>query len=371
MLNVLLFLPFGIALGRSQYQPVTAVLAVVATTVGIEALQYSIVVGRDGSVRDVLANCLGGAAGYLLSPHLHHACRPDRRIARRLVWGAAGLWVAHACLATMAFRSSPTAHRYYGQWASTFEGFDTFNGTVVGATIDGAPLPTGPFPAALEGAVRDIASPFDLSATVSPGRPSTRLAPIVSVADEMGNEIGLLGQQQNALVFRTRLDARRMGFGAPTAVLVSAFPGPTAPEMSLIAVGGSLRKSVLRVRALYQDGEIMETALPLTPSLGWTLWWAAFPIPGPSTVVWITWFWLAAPMVIMGFWSAAERQGSGRNMLGAMKPPMVAAVLVQIVIPAMFGPGWFPPIGDVLATSIGLACGIGSVAFVGCHTFGR
>src|ERR1700728_432499 len=62
-LNVLLFVPFGFGLRLAGIRRRTVCLVVVASTVTIELLQYSVIAGRDSDLSDILSNSLGGGIG--------------------------------------------------------------------------------------------------------------------------------------------------------------------------------------------------------------------------------------------------------------------------------------------------------------------
>ena len=54
--NIVMFVPFGFALMLATDRPWLSVAVCVATTVMVESLQIRIIVGRDASLGDVLAN---------------------------------------------------------------------------------------------------------------------------------------------------------------------------------------------------------------------------------------------------------------------------------------------------------------------------
>ena len=68
--NVLLFVPFGAALGLYDVSLGAALLAGVALSGAIEVAQFVVVPGRTSSVDDLVLNTVGAVVGYLLVSNL-------------------------------------------------------------------------------------------------------------------------------------------------------------------------------------------------------------------------------------------------------------------------------------------------------------
>lgn len=66
LLNVVLFVPFGAALGILGLSVPRAVLLGLVVSTTIELLQLYVVPGRFAQLQDILANTLGAASGILL-----------------------------------------------------------------------------------------------------------------------------------------------------------------------------------------------------------------------------------------------------------------------------------------------------------------
>lgn len=98
--NVLLFAPFGLACAMFGWRLVYAAGASLAFSFVIEALQYSIIPGRDSAAADLVTNTLGGCLGALTWQW--KLWWPRRAVAQRialpaavvsgLAFGAAGHW---------------------------------------------------------------------------------------------------------------------------------------------------------------------------------------------------------------------------------------------------------------------------------------
>ena len=77
--NVLLFVPFGAALGLYDVSLRAALLAGVALSGAIEIAQFTVVPGRTSSVDDLVLNTVGAVLGYLLvSSFGRRTCRSPR-----------------------------------------------------------------------------------------------------------------------------------------------------------------------------------------------------------------------------------------------------------------------------------------------------
>jgi glycopeptide antibiotics resistance protein len=77
--NVLLFVPFGAALGLYDVSLPAALLAGVALSGAIEIAQFTVVPGRTSSVDDLVLNTVGAVLGYLLvAGFCRRTCRSPR-----------------------------------------------------------------------------------------------------------------------------------------------------------------------------------------------------------------------------------------------------------------------------------------------------
>ena len=353
LLNVALFVPLGLALRASHTRASLALATIVATTIGVELLQYFVVVGRDGSIRDCISNTAGGTAAFFIQPAAGALWRADGRPSTKLAWGAAILWIAHAALASVLFRPAETSHRYFGQTAPRLAQFATFHGVVQDARVDGARVPDGPLGPDLEGVVR-TREWLSLTARVWPGRPTENTAPIVAIADGDANEIAILAQHHTSVEFQSRVAAQNVGLFAPAVVLDDAidWAGPSSGDavtLEGLRVGYRL---TLRASEPHRAGRI--ATLTLSPSLGWALWWRA-GFPGRMTLWWATWVWLAAPVALMVFWSdAADASARWTRFL----PAAMAVLGGEVIVPWLTGSGgfrWTEAGAAIVGLSVGIA----------------
>src|SRR5215510_290782 len=201
-LNILLFVPLGLSLSRG-IRASRALAIIVATSLAVELLQYFVIVGRFGVLRDVVSNTAGGMLGLAIGYNAQTLFRPDARTARRIAWIAAAVWVAHAVLSMAAFRPSATRFLYYAHVAPELSQYDLYRGVVAHASVNGATVFSGPFPPGVD-AHAWMTGPLDLAASVTTAAPTSRPAPILTIADSRKNEIAFLGEARGDLVFRPR-----------------------------------------------------------------------------------------------------------------------------------------------------------------------
>ena len=339
--NVLLFVPLGLALRASGVRLAKALAIVVATTVGIETLQFFAIIGRDGSLRDCLTNAAGGALGFAAYPQVGQLWRANGSPSRALAWVAAALWVAHAAMASILLEPTGTTYQYFAQLAPELGKNDTFRGAVLAANMNGVRVESGPLTHDLEARLKSADS-IALSGAVIATQTVGRTAPIVNLADNGGSNIAILAQQLRAVAFQAHVRGQAIGFAAPWLVIDNVF-GEPAPRTPVLLFG--LRRGYeLRLRVKDVTSRIREARLTLVPSLGWTLWWP-FGVVGRVTRDCLTAVWVFLPVALIGFWSAT------------VAAPLVAALGAEVAVPLVLGPrtlSW----PALIISLAGVACGV-------------
>jgi len=225
-LNILLFIPLGFGLRLAGVRRRTAWLLVAGATVTIEALQYSVIAGRDSDLSDILSNTLGGSLGILAADARRRLIMPSLAAAIRLSVGGALVWCAATACIQWALSISLPHSIYYEQVAPQLGQFSTFSGKVITAAFNGAPFPGGRLSAQASAAMRDdlVAGNTHLSAVMTTGSPPRRLAPVLSVFDDQHREIFVLGQRHRDLIFQMRRHTDDWGLRSPSMVLAGALP---------------------------------------------------------------------------------------------------------------------------------------------------
>lgn len=259
-LNLLFFVPLGLAFARRPRGALEALLTGAAFSACVEGLQV-FVPGRYPTFGDVFWNGLGAMAGVLaLRAALRHLRRPfpSAGIAAALFVGG-GLLLGGCSLA-----HAPTGSPYYGQWTADLGHMPRYGGTLISAELDGRPIPNTRFRDAMDARAR-LAGDWSITARVVKGPPPTAVSPIVSVYDSLEAEILLLGAHDDDLVLRERTRAAALLLDHPDLRL----PGALAP----FEVGDTVRISGRAVgpgRCL-SVGDDETCGLGVTPGRTWGL----------------------------------------------------------------------------------------------------
>jgi VanZ family protein len=352
-LNILLFAPLGVALAPIA-KVRRALVAIAATTIAIELLQYFVVTGRDGTIRDVVANFVGGVGGLLVAPHLRSMWHPDVKTGRRLAWTASALWIAHAAFAMVAFRPSVTDSPLFTHLAPDIAQYDRFGGIVANASVNGATVFIGRFPGGIAPKSWESQS-LELVATATSAPSTTRPAPVIALLDSAAIEIALLAEMRGDLVFRTRTRADDFGLRPPVLVMNDVFAPSNGASRELIRVTGYRDRYTLSASATRANGDRRAQSITLTPSLGWILWWP-LDVPSSATIAWMTWLWLAIPIGAIAFWSAAS--ATKPRAWSTYLPVALAVVVVHVVVPRVFAVALPANKSAALALAIGLVLGL-------------
>ncbi len=295
ILNVILFIPLGFAL-RLWLPAGRAWLLTLLATCAIEFTQYSMLLGRDASLRDILTNALGGAIGVALVSHWRPLLLPDRRESRRLVAVGGGLWLIVVAATAWLIRPSLPSSTYWGQWAPELGQFDTWRGTLLDARVQGARMATGRMTNSEPVRAELLSDSVLVEATIITGPAPENVAPIASMFDSEQREIFVLGQLGHALVFRIRTGIRAIEMGGQMVMLDDVFG---APGDSLHVFGGVVRGHW--VLAAERRGARHEVRLPFSAGLLWT-GLTPFGLFLDSHLLWLNGLWLAGLLMPVGYW---------------------------------------------------------------------
>jgi hypothetical protein len=351
-LNLVLFIPLGAGLGLLGVRPVRALMVLALTTLTVEVLQLSLVVGRDASLSDLITNTIGGTAGYWASRRWRDILHPSQKTSLIVACLGAAAWLLIQGFTGFAFQRDLPPTVYYGQWAAELGQCERFTGEVVSVRLPATPLP----------GTRLASSPEVRSALLNPrsvlevrarsGQPTTGLAPIFSIFDDRQREIVLLGQDGRDLIYRVRTRTGGLGLRGPALRLREALPRDADFPFQL--------------RASYRPGQYdLETiggtdsstgTLVLSASWGWAMF-LPFDHAFGEEMPWLTMLWVGGLLFAVSYYAGHSGQ------LGRPTAVIMLLILLAIglgLIPALAGFSVFQPlewVAGMLGPALGFSLG--------------
>lgn len=269
--NVVLFLPFGVALAACGARSARVVLGAMLLSSLVEALQsIGVPPDRSPAIADVLANTIGGIVGAALWEQRILLLRPSRSEAPWL----AGAWSAMATvvvvLSAWALRAlpgpPPEAVSYRASRFTYSPGFGWYGGLVQLATVNGASFGhRGSGPVVVQ--ADTIPASFAVSATVT-GRDRATYRRVMLFVHTPGDTtaIAMLAQRGDRAEWLVRRRAATWGLALPLVWLPDAFAGRAPDDAASLTLSARATDAQLTL----SDGR-SETLLRLTPWLGWSL----------------------------------------------------------------------------------------------------
>ncbi len=343
ILNVLLFLPLGIALMAATNNAIRVVIFAVTLSIVIEVLQ-GMIPGRYPTLGDVVYNTVGAATGIGLAAITEQLLWPSRRLAGALTVGtgavAAGLHFMAGVLLAPSFPDTI----YYGQWTAELHYMEAYEGRVLEASLGPMSLASARI-SDPELAVELLRSGAPLTAQAVAGPAPTALAPIVSIFGESGLEVVVLGADATDLVLRVRYRANELRLDRPDLrvrrALATIRPGDT---IRIRAENNA--EDNLKGYSLWLD-EHEYAPLRHTPGEGWALL-----IHPEHTAPWVdstlSLAWVAGPLILAGWWAPGLVWAAGALSLAVSGMAMAAAA----------GPLTDMAVAEILAAFGGLMLGI-------------
>ena len=351
VLNILLFVPYGIGLRAMRFRWPAAVAAIVVTSLAIELLQVDVVTGRHPSAADVVTNVAGGSIGFALAHRWRLFLASGNIAARRLAVAGLAAWVALIVVSAIAATPSFGDGRYLVRWRPSGTSAVRREGRILAARVDGGPLPPTPSPSDdpnLDGLRLGQPTRLDVSLLPSDSRGrDVRL----ELESEGGTTSMWLGQNGNDLILRVRLRAAEARLRAPTLRLTNALAAIDRPTEDTVALTADVSRQRLRLSSLVA-GRRSETELTLGAHLGWS-----FLLPGRLTLSPFTRriadaLWLSFLLAPVAYWTRrSTRAGHHAVERGARLRALVAlAACVAIglaVVPTLLHVAPIPALGWV------------------------
>lgn len=312
ILNLLLFAPLGVAACALRLPPWRALAVAVVLTASIETTQWFLLVGRDGSVGDVLANSAGAVLGWLAYVPLCRLARPRRVFAQRgtsvvfavttLVWFATGVGLRPAL---------STAAPWVGQLQHTWPGHDAFPGMINAAEINGVRVPND---------LLDVPTmrgdSVELQITLTRTMPlPTRRASLVRIVDARGRPQTSLTESGADLIAEVPLRASRWGFHTPEWIFRGAMTIPSGKQWHVDTRW--TRKRVTMISADSSGAHTITRSHPLSIALGWVFIHPFVRIIAENTRFW-NYAWLGWWFGLLG-WLAGAVSGRAVAMAAALQ----------------------------------------------------
>ncbi|HUQ84645.1 MAG TPA: VanZ family protein [Gemmatimonadaceae bacterium] len=331
LVNVLLYVPYGVGLTLAGMRPWRAFGLVVATTFAVELLQYRVLVGRDGTLSDVLTNSLGGGIGIALVRHWRSLVVPNDRRAAALALTASLVWAGALVTGARALDVSAETAGAIVWWRPVMPPFRQYPGSVLAVSVNGQATANK----------ETLASPdtpsggLSIQATVLPSRIGAPSAPMVWVGHGDREDI-VLSQAREDLVARFQLRGARWRLVSPSFSLPHAFAlGEPAVRAAITArVAGH----ALTIEQTAPNGTARRV-IDLTPTLAWALLM-------PSSIhvglwyPWISALWIGVLLFPLGYWAVPRLVGRQHGHRTSVDGVVAGAALAMAVLSLAIVPPW-------------------------------
>ncbi len=345
-LNLMLFTPMAVGLRLLDWpwRRVVAVAALLSLTV--EYLQYSVVVGRDPALSDLLANTTGAAVAAALAPRVPRLLAPDPARAARLLPIAAALFLGVLAMSALGLQPSVMPGRLWSACTSYSPGIGDWTGTLRSVVLNGDTLPCD---RSLADSARIRAALIGAQTTLRidalSGAP-TRGRTLVHAVSVPGGSLLRLMQEGRAAVLGVPTVSQSLRLSTVSLLLGGAFPSKAGVPFELQA-GQEGRRIWI---SSSHSGRRRSVEMTLSPSFAWSTltWWRLQPGREFRT---LTAVWLGVLIFPAGYWAGFLRRPLWG--LGAVAATLAGGLAV---LPSLTG---YPPAqwSEWLGGSLGAALG--------------
>lgn len=341
VLNVLLFLPLGVALGWLRIRAVRAAGIGLVLAALIEFAQ-TVIPGRAPTWRDIAMNAIGAGVGAAITWNALALLRSA--FARRLAWASGGIAVLTVFATGWLLQPQSKATQWFGLLAPRLRSFEPWSGRLDSVRVADHRITHGDI-REVDAVRRAVQAHSAIRVFGSAATPPGLLAPIFLITDVDEEEMLLIGQEGTDLVLRERRRAAKLRLQQPQFRLKGLFAGHAPGEPFLLEVRFAPTSACATL-----DG-VDRCASPLAASSAWTLLlWRAWIGQGTQRALGaLTLFGLLLPA---GFFGAALRLGAVAALAAAIAIGIQVATSITGLAAA-----------DVLEwTAIGSGLGIGALA---------
>jgi len=349
-LNLLLFAPMamGLRLLDWPWRRVVAVAALLSLTV--EYLQFSVVVGRDPALSDLLANTIGAATAAALAPRLPRLLAPDPARAGRLLPIAAALFLGVLALSALGLRPGVLPGRLWSACTSFAPAIADWTGTLRSVVLNRDTLPCDRHPAD-SSAIRAALSAGEAALRIDAlsGTPTGGRAMVYAVGVP-GASVLALTQEGGTVVLSVPTVSQRLRLSTLSLQLRGAFPPKAGIPLELQA-GREGRRIWI---SSSHSGRRRSAEMTLAPSFGWSIlmWWRLQPGTEFRT---LTALWLGALILPAGYWSGFVRRPVWG--LGGVAATLAGGLAVLPFLTGYPPAHWSEWLGGILGAALGAALG--------------
>jgi hypothetical protein len=333
ILNVILFVPFGVGLRLAGVRVVAVASAALAVSLAVEVMQAYVVSGRVANVVDLAANTVGAGVAAIATPRWRKALLPSTKAAMLLALismsGLIAIVAASAWALTPAIPRGPLIVRGVGRRAAAMRSERVLSGVVDGRTVRHRDTVRTP---------RTYEWPTRVDVELQASRALWRSDPALELVAD-GQTFLRLGIDRNELELEVRRKGEAARFLSPSVRLPrrahQAVNGAAEglDTLRLRAVVAPWRMSLAaRTRVAHDDVEVR-----LHPLSGWTLLVRAPRAPWLGVL--ITLLWTGILFFPVAYWSAAAAVARSRLMIAVVLSVSVAALWA---IGAAVGAPWPP-----------------------------
>ena len=346
LLNILLFAPFG-AMARALRWPFgRLLLCAFGLTLSIEFIQGTLLVGRDATLGDVMANTLGATLGWPLAAwwgSLGAEPRRARATALVLLCCQGLIWLG------TGFGMRPVLDGpapWVGRFSRAGSMSEPFAGSIQRAALDGIAVtmePMSRLPAADD--TLDLAVVLTRASAIPPKR-SASIVRLVDATPRIFLRVSQIGQGINVEI---PLAANRWLLRTPDWRYATALDIPVSEPWQF-----SWRRHATSFQMTSAPADAPQRgthqSLPVSIGLGW-VWVHPFVSVISGTAVWWTALWIATWFALLGWaGSLTGRRFSGVLLVASLalfvasgaitSLPVSIGELVAAVVG--FGVGWVP-----------------------------
>jgi hypothetical protein len=347
-LNLLLFAPMAIGLRLLDWPWRRVVAAAALLSLTVESLQYSVVVGRDSSLSDLLANTIGAAAATALAPRLPGLLAPDPARARRLLLMAAALFLGVLALSALGLRPGVLPGRLWSACTSHSPAIGDWPGTRRSVVLNRDTLPCD----------RTLADSMPIRAALMAGETTLRIdavsagptgsrALVHAVSVGRASLLALI-QEGRTAVLSVPTVSQRLRLSMLSLPLHGAFPSKPGVPFELQA-GQEGRRIWI---SSSHSGRQRSVELTLSPSFGWSIlmWWRLQPGAEFRT---LTALWLGALIFPAGYWAGCIRRPAWG--LGGVAATLAGGLAVIPFLTGYPPAHWSEWLGGFLGAALGWA----------------